>query len=172
MVYNIFNIKWADLNLLVQRGQLYWAFSLSKVSMNKTFKVLFDAECSYAEWHYAECRCAEWHYAEWHYAECRYAEWHYAFRRSTQVGSNLTRKYFIRVTNALAYSTAVFWAMNITYSKPLPPWLKFKSSGAPLLGRLLALRTNNSIRKDCFQNKSKFITEDQFTEHMNITTYY
>jgi hypothetical protein len=29
---------------------------------------------------------------------------------------------------------------------------------------------NESIRKDCFQNKSKFITEDQFTEHMNITT--
>jgi hypothetical protein len=26
------------------------------------------------------------------------------------------------------------------------------------------------IRKYCFQNKSKFITEDQFAEHMNITT--
>jgi hypothetical protein len=26
-----------------------------------------------------------------------------------------------------------------------------------------------SIRKDCFQNKSKFITEDPFTKHMNIT---
>ncbi len=23
-------------------------------------------------------------------------------------------------------------------------------------------------RKDCFQNKSKFITEDQFAKHMNI----
>ncbi len=27
------------------------------------------------------------------------------------------------------------------------------------------------ITKDCFQNKFKFITEDQFTEHMNITTW-
>jgi hypothetical protein len=27
----------------------------------------------------------------------------------------------------------------------------------------------NSMRKDCFQNKSKFITEDHFTKHMNIT---
>ncbi len=27
-----------------------------------------------------------------------------------------------------------------------------------------------SIRKDCFQNKSKFITEDKFTERVNITT--
>jgi hypothetical protein len=26
------------------------------------------------------------------------------------------------------------------------------------------------LRKDCFQNKSKFIIEDQFTEHTNITT--
>jgi hypothetical protein len=25
------------------------------------------------------------------------------------------------------------------------------------------------IRKDCFQNKSKFITEDYFTKHMYIT---
>ncbi len=25
------------------------------------------------------------------------------------------------------------------------------------------------IRKDCFQNKSKFITEDHFLKHMNIT---
>ncbi len=29
-----------------------------------------------------------------------------------------------------------------------------------------------SIRKDCFQNKSKLITEDQFVQHMNITTIY
>ncbi len=28
-----------------------------------------------------------------------------------------------------------------------------------------------SIRKDCFQDKSKFSTEDQFTEHMNITIW-
>ncbi len=28
-----------------------------------------------------------------------------------------------------------------------------------------------NIRKDCFQNKSKFITEDQFTKHMNITIH-
>jgi hypothetical protein len=27
-----------------------------------------------------------------------------------------------------------------------------------------------SIRKDCFQNKSKFITDDKFPEHMDITT--
>ncbi len=27
-------------------------------------------------------------------------------------------------------------------------------------------------RKDCFQNKSKFITEDHFTKHMNITTIH
>ncbi len=27
------------------------------------------------------------------------------------------------------------------------------------------------IRKDCFQNKSKFITEDHFTKHMNITIH-
>ncbi len=26
-----------------------------------------------------------------------------------------------------------------------------------------------SIGKDCFQNKSKFITEEPFTKHMNIT---
>ncbi len=26
-----------------------------------------------------------------------------------------------------------------------------------------------TIRKDCFQNKSKFITEDHLTKHMNIT---
>jgi hypothetical protein len=25
------------------------------------------------------------------------------------------------------------------------------------------------IRKDCFQNKSKFTTEDHFTKHINIT---
>ncbi len=25
------------------------------------------------------------------------------------------------------------------------------------------------IRMDCFQNKSKFVTEDHFTKHMNIT---
>jgi hypothetical protein len=25
------------------------------------------------------------------------------------------------------------------------------------------------IRKDCFQNKSKFITEDYFLKHVNIT---
>jgi hypothetical protein len=25
-----------------------------------------------------------------------------------------------------------------------------------------------TIQKDCFQNKSKFITEDHFTKHMNI----
>ncbi len=24
-------------------------------------------------------------------------------------------------------------------------------------------------RKDCFQNKSKFITEDHFIKHMNVT---
>jgi hypothetical protein len=29
----------------------------------------------------------------------------------------------------------------------------------------------NIIRKDCFQNKSKFITEDQFIKHMNITIF-
>jgi len=29
----------------------------------------------------------------------------------------------------------------------------------------------NSMRKDCFQNKSKFITEDHFTKHMNITVH-
>jgi hypothetical protein len=28
----------------------------------------------------------------------------------------------------------------------------------------------NLIRKDCFQNKSKFINEDHFTKHMNITS--
>jgi hypothetical protein len=27
----------------------------------------------------------------------------------------------------------------------------------------------NIIRKDYFQNKTKFITEDHFTKHMNIT---
>jgi hypothetical protein len=27
------------------------------------------------------------------------------------------------------------------------------------------------IRKDCFQNKSKCITEDHFTKHMNITKF-
>ncbi len=26
------------------------------------------------------------------------------------------------------------------------------------------------IRKDCFLNKSQFITEDYFTKHMNIIT--
>ncbi len=25
------------------------------------------------------------------------------------------------------------------------------------------------LEKTCFQNKSRFITEDQFTKHMNIT---
>jgi hypothetical protein len=29
--------------------------------------------------------------------------------------------------------------------------------------------TTHTIRKDCFQNKSKFITEDHFTKYMNIT---
>ncbi len=28
---------------------------------------------------------------------------------------------------------------------------------------------SSDMRKDCFQNKSKFITEDHFTKHMNIT---
>ncbi len=28
---------------------------------------------------------------------------------------------------------------------------------------------NRIIRKDCLQNKYKFITEDHFTKHMNIT---
>jgi hypothetical protein len=28
-----------------------------------------------------------------------------------------------------------------------------------------------SIRKDCFQNKSKFITEYQFTKHMRVTIH-
>ncbi len=27
------------------------------------------------------------------------------------------------------------------------------------------------IRKDCFQNKSEFIIEEHFTEHMNIPTW-
>ncbi len=27
-----------------------------------------------------------------------------------------------------------------------------------------------AIRKTCFQNKSKFIAEDYFVQHMNITT--
>jgi len=27
------------------------------------------------------------------------------------------------------------------------------------------------IRKDCFQNKSKFITDNQFTKHVNITIH-
>jgi len=27
------------------------------------------------------------------------------------------------------------------------------------------------IRKDCLQNKSKFITEDHFTKYMNITIH-
>ncbi len=27
------------------------------------------------------------------------------------------------------------------------------------------------IRKDCFQNKSKFITEDHFVKHANITIH-
>ncbi len=27
------------------------------------------------------------------------------------------------------------------------------------------------IRKDCYQNKSKLITEDQFTKHMSITIH-
>jgi hypothetical protein len=38
---------------------------------------------------------------------------------------------------------------------------------------LLRAQTNRdfeeTLRKDCFQNKSKFITEDHFTKHMNIT---
>ncbi len=29
----------------------------------------------------------------------------------------------------------------------------------------------SSIRKDCFQNKSKFTTEEPFTKHMNITNH-
>jgi len=33
------------------------------------------------------------------------------------------------------------------------------------------LSFSSCIRKDCLQNKSKFSTEDQFTERMNITTY-
>ncbi len=38
------------------------------------------------------------------------------------------------------------------------------------LGRSSLKWMNSSfIRKDCFQNKSKFITEDHFTKHMNIT---
>jgi len=28
---------------------------------------------------------------------------------------------------------------------------------------------NTAIWNDCFQNKSKFITEDHFAKHMNIT---
>ncbi len=32
-----------------------------------------------------------------------------------------------------------------------------------------SLLQNLYMRKDCFQNKSKFITEDHFTKHMNIT---
>ncbi len=30
---------------------------------------------------------------------------------------------------------------------------------------------NSYIRKDCWQNKSKFISEDHFTKHMNITIH-
>jgi len=33
-VNNIFNVKWADLNKLVQEGQLYWAFPFSKSSLD------------------------------------------------------------------------------------------------------------------------------------------
>jgi hypothetical protein len=34
---------------------------------------VINAECHYAECHYAKCR-----YAECHYAKCRYTECHYA----------------------------------------------------------------------------------------------
>jgi len=33
------------------------------------------------------------------------------------------------------------------------------------------LEINGFIGKDCIKNKSKFITEDHFTKHMNITIY-
>ncbi len=34
-----------------------------------------------------------------------------------------------------------------------------------------ALQNVYTTRKDCFQNKSKFISEDQFTKHLNITIH-
>jgi hypothetical protein len=46
------------------------------------------------------------------------------------------------------FGLAAFWA---TFSKN---WANFVS---------------NLYKKRLFQNKSKFITEDQFTKHMNIT---
>jgi hypothetical protein len=33
------------------------------------------------------------------------------------------------------------------------------------------IHCKHSIRKDLFQKKSKFITEDQFAKHMNITIH-
>ncbi len=56
---------------------------------------------------------------------------------------------------------------------------RWRRTQAPRSGRIgsRSSRTGNpeiwkeqqGIGKVCFQNKSKFITEDQFTKHMNIT---
>ncbi len=35
-------LKAADLNWLVDRGQLYWAFPFSKASLNRTVSVIFS----------------------------------------------------------------------------------------------------------------------------------
>ncbi len=42
-VNNIFSIKWADLNWLVQGGQLYWAFPFRKSSLVTLSYILFSS---------------------------------------------------------------------------------------------------------------------------------
>jgi len=56
------------------------------------------------------------------------------------------------------------------YLAKAPYDLVFRIIGPALfLSTLRVLHTHPTKRKDCFQNKSKFITEDQFTKHKNIT---
>ena len=70
--------------------------------------------------------------------------------------------------------------INFNIHKPLifflvkwvPGWgPEQRESGKTVLYLLIIITIliSNIIRKDCFQNNSKFTTEDHFIKHMNIT---
>jgi len=100
---------------------------------------------------------------------------HYGVNRS-KLGLFKHRKYFFVIQNALAYSDnrrSVNKPLRLVYTpyNNSPIYLSTSISNLKGVKKISHLKVwyLSSLRKDCFQNKSKFITENYFTKHMNIT---
>ncbi len=125
--------KRADLNQLVQEGQLYWAFALSKTSLVKISRYCLDSKVSQV-------------------------------RSDALPRPNSYSQFFGYCTVFVSYCLYRV-SSSITYEC--------------IMIKLSSINTSNTytvmyqtpIRKDCFQNKSKFITKDHFVEHVNITNH-